>query len=136
MVNSSEVVAGTSIASYNLNARCVVLTVRRRAPARLRTPKPFHDPHSTPKGASELILPRECVQYIRGGDDGSEVVGSSEVVAGTSIASYDLNARIVVLTVRRRAPAPPHHSMNPSTRPPKVIHRLKSVSKVRGGGQL
>ena len=36
------------------------------------------------------------------------IAGSSEVVVGTSIASYDHDARIMVLMVRRRASAPPN----------------------------
>ena len=115
MLGSSVVVVGTSIASYDLMhaSWCCrggplprprsLLTITPCCggplprPRPLRTITPLNDsPRDLPSNA-ELRLPQDRVKYA--------MLGSSEVVVGTSIASYDLMHHGAV-AVRCRAPAP------------------------------
>ena len=130
IVGHSEVVVGTSIASYDLPCRTMEPTVRRRASApndHSHQPCPSHDLST---GDSELRLPQECIMYA--------MVDHSELVVGTSIATYDLPRRTMEPTVRRRTSAPPTPltpiNLVPPTISPQVILsfvRLKSVSCTR-----
>ena len=98
MLGGSKVVVGNSIASYDQCTHHGAVSSRRRAPA---PSEPSHHSmtiHATSQSDSELRLFQERVKYaMRGG---------SEVVVGTSIASYDLMHASGAVTVRRRAPAP------------------------------
>jgi len=79
MIGHSEVVAGTSIASYDLMhaSWCRGDPLPRPRPLRIGTP--FHDSPRDLQGNYELIMPQERVKYA--------MPGGSEVVVGTSIAS-------------------------------------------------
>ena len=63
--------------------------------------------HATSQSDYELRLPQERVKYT--------MLGGSEVVVGTSIASYDLCTHHGV-AIRRRAPAPSEPSCHSTTR--------------------
>ena len=106
MLGGSVVVVGRSITSYDLMHHGAV-AVRCRAPA---PSEPSHHSvtlHATsPVYNSELRLPRERVKYA--------MLGSSEVVDGTSIASYDLMHAAWCCggpLPRPRPSEPSHHSM-------------------------
>ena len=82
MLGSSEVVVGTSITSYDLMHAAWCCDGPPPRPRTHRTITPLQDsPRDLPSNA-ELRLPQYRVKYA--------MLGSSEVVVGTSIASYDL----------------------------------------------
>ena len=78
MLGGSEVVVGISIASYDVMHASLCCG---DPPPRPRPPS-LHALHATSQSDSELRLPQERVEYA--------MLGGSEVVVGTSIASYDL----------------------------------------------
>ena len=83
MLGGSEVVVGTSIvASYDLMHASWCCGGPLPRPRPLRTITPLNDSPRDLSSNAELRLPRERGKY--------KMLGSSEVVVGTSIASYDL----------------------------------------------
>ena len=80
MLGGSEVVVGTSIASYDL--WCThhgAVAIRRRAPVPSEPSHLSMTLHATSQSDSELRLSQERVKYA--------MLGGSKVVVGTSIAS-------------------------------------------------
>ena len=106
MLGGSEVVVGTSIASYDLVHASWCCDDPPPRPRPLRTLTPLQDSRDLP-GDYELRLPQERAKYA--------MFGGSEVVVGTSIASCDLmHASWLVLWRSAAAPPPSepsHHSM-------------------------
>ena len=91
MLGVSEMVVGISIASYNRSTH----HGRPCTP-----PEPSNlsmTLHATSQSDSELELSQERVKYA--------MLGGSEVVVGTSIASYNRCLHHGAVAIRRRAPA-------------------------------
>ena len=96
VVDGSEVMVRPS---YDPDAHIMVLTVCRRAPVLIYSTASSHlysmTRHTASRGDSELSLFQERVQCAVA--DGSDLMVRP---------SYGLDARIMVLMIRRRAPAP------------------------------
>ena len=82
MLGGSDVVVGTSIASYDRCTHHGAVSIRRRAPAHSEPPHLSMTLYATSQSDYELRLPQERVKYA--------MLGGSEVVVGISIASCDL----------------------------------------------
>ena len=82
MLGGFEVVVGTSIVSYDRCTHHGAVAIRRRTPAPSEPSHLCMALHVTSKGDSKLRLPQARVKYA--------MFGGSEVVVGTSTASYDL----------------------------------------------
>ena len=100
MVDYSELVVGTSIASYNLmHVSHGAVAVRCRATAPSQPSHLSMTLHATSQSDSEQGLPQERAECA--------MFDYSELVVGTSIASYDLmHVSHGAVAVRYRAPAP------------------------------
>ena len=83
MLDGSYVVVGASIASYDLMHASLCCDGPLPRPRTLRTLTPLHNSPHDLDGDSELRLPQEGVKY-------AIMISGSEVMFGTSFASYDL----------------------------------------------
>ena len=134
MLGGSEMVVGTSIASYDLMHASWCCDDPPPRPRPLRTITPLRDSPRNLSSNAELRLPQERVKYA--------MLGSSEVAVGTSIASYDLMHASWCCggpLPRPRAPSEPsHHSMTPHATSQVIMSLdcLKSVSNTRCLGAL